>query len=65
MNLDNSSIKKAAFFYTCSADAKHTTIPDMEKQLGKAPVATLGIETGTINDTTFNKKLEAFVKNVK
>ena len=61
----NKDIKKAAFFYTCSADVKHSTIPDMKKLLGKAPVAILGVEAGSINNGAFKKKLETFIKNVK
>ena len=58
-------IHKAAFFYTCGADRRHTTIPDMEKLLGKAPVATLGIEDRAIKSGGFKQKVNQFISKIK
>jgi flavodoxin len=58
-------IKNAAFFYTCGADRNHTTIPDMEQQLGKPPVATLGVEDRAIKSGGFKQKLDKFISGIK
>ena len=58
-------IKKAAFFYTCGANAKIKAFSDMEKMLGQAPVATLGIEVGAIKNDTYDKNVDKFVKKIQ
>ena len=57
-------VKKAAFFYTCGADNRIHAFADMEKQLGKEPVATLGLEMKeTVNVDTV-KKFGEFLRKV-
>jgi flavodoxin len=58
-------IKKAAFFYSCGADRNHHVIPDMEENLGKAPMVTFGVEDRAINSGEFKKKLDNFVSEIR
>ena len=65
LNRFREHLKKAAFFYTCDANVNIKALWDMEKLLGMAPVATLGIESGSIRNNTFEKKVRRFVKEFK
>ncbi len=65
LNKYKEHVKKAAFFYTCGANAKINAMPDMEKLLGMAPAATLGIEARSIKNKTFRNNLDRFINGIK
>ena len=58
-------LKKAAFFYTCDADAKIKAFEDMQEHVGMAPASTLALESGAIKEGTFNGALSAFIDALK
>ena len=58
-------IKRGAFFFTCKVDNKITALSGMETHLGKSPVGTIGIESPTIKNNTFDKKVESFIRDLK
>ncbi len=51
-----------ALMYTCDKDMKINAEADVKDLFGKAAVSTIGIESGSIKDKTFEKKLDEFIK---
>lgn len=57
-------IDKFSLLYTCDKDIKVNAEKELKELFGKAPVLTMGIESGTIKRGKFKKKLDKFKKKL-
>ena len=60
-----SEIDDMALFYTCSKDARINVKADVTDLFGKPPSATVGIESETLKNKIFERKVELFIKELK
>jgi len=61
---NKSKINNIALFYTCDKETKIKAVADVKDLFGKAPSPAVCIESGTIKDKTFRKKIDWFVKEL-
>jgi len=57
-------IGQVSLLYTCGKDVRINAERDVEELYGKAPVVTVGIESGNIKSGSFKEQLGAFVTSL-
>ncbi len=62
---NKSKIDDMALFYTCGKDTRINVEADVTDLFGKSPSANVGIESETIKNKTFEKKVDSFVMELK
>lgn len=59
---NKSRINDIALFYTCVKETKIKAVEDVKDHFGKAPCSAVCIESESIKNMTFGKKIESFIK---